>query len=347
MCSQTVSTNGVWVFLETDPNNPIGTCSLTTLTERGVSPSPPTSVSAGSGDGAIDLNWTVPPLSSTSPNFFQILCADDCGNPVSTSPPAPLYSTCINGVLSRRQINTGGSLPGGGTDGGTTTDGGTMSLVGGTLHTEATPPINCTPDGGANPIFVNDMGMSSAGPLANLDPRFVCSGQIGPTTNSYRISGLLNGSRYHFVVVSVDNYGNAAAAAVVDGTPQPTEDLYRRYRDTGGAAGSCFIATAAFGSYESGWVQVLRDFRDQALLPTAWGHRFVDWYYAHSPPAASWIAARGWARALVRAALLPVIGGAFVWIYFAAWQKALLVTLLLALVWRKRLLATLRRGSAT
>ncbi len=91
---------------------------------------------------------------------------------------------------------------------------------------------------------------------------------------------------------------------------------------------------------------VLRDFRDQVLLTSEWGRGFVDWYYAHSPPAASWIAEHGWARALVRALLVPVIAVAYVWVHFAAWQKALLLTLLLAFAFRKRIRAALARKEA-
>ena len=83
---------------------------------------------------------------------------------------------------------------------------------------------------------------------------------------SARISGLINGQTYHFAILSVDAYGNATSSGDIIGAPQPTEDLWRRYRDAGGGGGGCFIATAAFGSYENRWVWVLRDFRDQVLL---------------------------------------------------------------------------------
>jgi hypothetical protein len=161
-----------------------------------------------------------------------------------------------------------------------------------------------------------------------------------------RITGLNNFQTYHFVVVSVDLFGNATASAQVIGQPQPTEGLWRRYRDAGGGAGGCFIATAAFGSYESRWVYVLRDFRDQVLLPRASGRSFVEWYYAHSPRAAAWIADHGWARAGTRAALTPVIAGAWFWLYVPPWQKALIVTLLLAFLLRKRIRAALRSGES-
>ena len=67
------------------------------------------------------------------------------------------------------------------------------------------------------------------------------------------------------------------------------------------------VTTAAWGSYENRWVRVLRQFRDVVLLPTHAGSRFVDWYYAHSPGPAAYIAVHPWARQLTRLALWPVI----------------------------------------
>jgi hypothetical protein len=198
-----------------------------------------------------------------------------------------------------------------------------------------------TPDGGG--LF----GMGS-GPLTGLDPAYICSNQLNPSQTSTRIGGLVNGQVYHFLVLSVDAYGNATPSDLITGSPQPTEDLWRRYRDEGGGAGGCFIATAAFGSYENRWVYVLRDFRDQVLLEHGSGRAFVEWYYANSPPAAAWIATRGWARLVVRIALAPLIALAWFWLYVGAWQKALVVMLLVAFALRKRIRRALadKRGAA-
>ena len=120
--------------------------------------------------------------------------------------------------------------------------------------------------------------------------------------------------------------------------PQPTEDLWRRYRDAGGGAGGCFIATAAFGSYENRWVWVLRDFRDQVLLEHGVGRAFVEWYYAHLAAGRATGSPRTAGPApLTRIALVPVIAGAWFWLYVPPWQKALLLTLLVAFALRKRI----------
>jgi hypothetical protein len=68
--------------------------------------------------------------------------------------------------------------------------------------------------------------------------------------------------------------------------------------------GGCFIATAACGSELAPEVDALRDFRDQVLLPTAWGRLLVSIYERVSPPIARWIAPRTGARSLVRNLLI-------------------------------------------
>jgi hypothetical protein len=75
----------------------------------------------------------------------------------------------------------------------------------------------------------------------------------------------------------------------------------------GGGGGGCFIATAAYGSYLHPQVQILRNFRDHFLLTNAPGRAFVAFYYRTSPPLADFIARHELLRAMVRAALTPVI----------------------------------------
>ena len=76
---------------------------------------------------------------------------------------------------------------------------------------------------------------------------------------------------------------------------------------SGGGGGGCFIATAAYGSFLAEDVELLRDFRDHVLLKFGAGREFVRLYYRYSPPLADAIAEREWARAVVRAGLLPLV----------------------------------------
>ena len=83
-----------------------------------------------------------------------------------------------------------------------------------------------------------------------------------------------------------------------------------------GGGGGCFIATAAFGSQLEPHVRVLRQFRDQYLLPNALGKQFVDLYYTYSPPVADVIAAQPVLRSLVRFFLYPLIGAAYCLLHY-------------------------------
>ncbi|MEE9911673.1 MAG: hypothetical protein K4571_08100 [Deltaproteobacteria bacterium] len=102
----------------------------------------------------------------------------------------------------------------------------------------------------------------------------------------------------------------------------------------GGDGGGCFIATAAFGSPLAGQVEILRQFRDQYLLPHTLGKMFVSWYYRHSPAVASFIKANPAAQMTVRAALYPLIG--FSLLLLSGWLPLAAAGLLLAalLYWR-------------
>jgi hypothetical protein len=84
---------------------------------------------------------------------------------------------------------------------------------------------------------------------------------------------------------------------------------------SGGGGGTCFIATAAFGSANDWHVKTLRDFRDRFLLTSDWGKAFVDAYYRYSPPVASYLTQHEALRTVVRVALVPVAGLAYVTMY--------------------------------
>lgn len=87
----------------------------------------------------------------------------------------------------------------------------------------------------------------------------------------------------------------------------------------------CFIATAAFGSSESPYVKILREFRDRYLMPYSAGMKLVDFYYSVSPPIADFIEDHPPAAFLVRIALLPAVGMSFLLIKTTFLEKIIIV----------------------
>ena len=66
----------------------------------------------------------------------------------------------------------------------------------------------------------------------------------------------------------------------------------------------CFIATAAYGTDTAREIDILREFRDEILMPNSLGVRFVSLYYKISPPMADFIARHDILRAIVREGLV-------------------------------------------
>lgn len=89
--------------------------------------------------------------------------------------------------------------------------------------------------------------------------------------------------------------------------------------------GSCFIATAVYGSYDDIHVRILRTFRDQYLLPHTWGTAIVAVYYKYSPPIAAFIREHNSLRAPTRWLLTPVV-------YFVQYPSHLALMLGLGLI---------------
>jgi hypothetical protein len=70
---------------------------------------------------------------------------------------------------------------------------------------------------------------------------------------------------------------------------------------------TCFIATAAYGSYLDPHVAILRQFRDKYLVTNWLGNRMVSLYYQYSPPIAHVIAQHELLKTIVKFGLLPLV----------------------------------------
>jgi len=86
-----------------------------------------------------------------------------------------------------------------------------------------------------------------------------------------------------------------------------TIDFESEEDDVGEGEG-CFIATAAYGSDTAEELNILRQFRDEVLLPNSLGAEFVSFYYKVSPPVADFISQHDVLRTIVREGLVaPVV----------------------------------------
>ncbi len=93
---------------------------------------------------------------------------------------------------------------------------------------------------------------------------------------------------YHWKVIARDNHGLTSEG--------PTWDFR--------ALSACFIATAAYGTPTAQEIDILRDFRDEVLLPSKLGADFVSLYYQCSPPIAEFISRHEVLRTIVREGFL-------------------------------------------
>ena len=74
----------------------------------------------------------------------------------------------------------------------------------------------------------------------------------------------------------------------------------------------CIIATATYGSELAPEVQLLRNFRDGAILRTQAGSSFMtafnEWYYSFSPYVANYISGHSTERTVMKGILYPLVG---------------------------------------
>jgi hypothetical protein len=119
------------------------------------------------------------------------------------------------------------------------------------------------------------------------------------------ISGLEAGVTYYFAAVAYDSSGNESGFSNEISYVVPTGASADT--SSSGSGSGCFIATAAFGSYQAPEVILLQKFRDRILLTNAPGRLFVEYYYRLSPSLANFISHYDSLRSATRLALKPLI----------------------------------------
>jgi uncharacterized repeat protein (TIGR02543 family) len=109
------------------------------------------------------------------------------------------------------------------------------------------------------------------------------------------------------------SFANAYASATTFTMPSQNVVVTATFQVVQTSSG-CFIATAAYGSPNAEQLDVLRGFRDGALLESAAGSQLVALYYRLSPCIADFISASGFLRTVVRELLVDPM----VWVVGAA-----------------------------
>lgn len=152
-------------------------------------------------------------------------------------------------------------------------------------------------------------------------------------STEYKLIDLINEHEYSVYIKLYDLAGNESEnSEELTAIPVPVDDFYKYYRKSGGKedGGYCFIATAAYGSYDNGMVKILRNFRD-AYLPQA----FIDTYYKYSPPIANIIAKSKVLSFLMRILLEPFVIYADFFLYATMLFKFLLLFMFMLLLFVK------------
>jgi hypothetical protein len=136
----------------------------------------------------------------------------------------------------------------------------------------------------------------------------------------------------------------AIANAGLASTTITMDDSYSVTANFETVGGGCFIATAAYGTPLAGDIQILREFRDDCLLPNPLGRAFVNLYYRTSPPIAEFIREHPGLKPVVRAWLVPAVAMSSIAVNAAPAEKVGMLAFVALVSVAIPLWATGRRG---
>jgi len=159
----------------------------------------------------------------------------------------------------------------------------------------------------------------------------------GATTQETTLT-ITEGGKYYIRLIAYHKYGYGYSRYATAADSSKSYISFELPESPSGGGGGCFIATAAYGSYQEKHVWILRQFRDKYLLTNRIGKGFVKWYYRHSPKYASIIAKNRFLKFLTRIFLTPLYIFAYILLKANYLLFLLLFLLTTGLVWRTRFL---------
>jgi hypothetical protein len=177
----------------------------------------------------------------------------------------------------------------------------------------------------------------------NFDPPYgYNSGNIDKSQTTYTVTGLTDGKNYYFTAKAVNTQGYESEYSDIVSIDNPygaAAEKEAPISGSGAGGGGCFIATAAYGSNMDWHVKILSKFRDRRLVTNPIGRSIVDTYYTLSPPVASYLCNHPFEKAIVRYALIPITGIAYIslFIHPLALLFAFIFMLLTGIYFFKRL----------
>jgi len=157
----------------------------------------------------------------------------------------------------------------------------------------------------------------SSGHTLTLQASPIVGGTVtaAPVQELYQAGGVVtiqavpaSGYQFSHWTAGGGTLGNPNVALTTFAMPAADVSVFATFTlsQTGGSV--CFIATAAYGSSSAEQIDVLREFRDEVLLNSIPGSRFVALYYRISPPIAEVISENSFLKTIVRELLIdPVV----------------------------------------
>lgn len=153
-------------------------------------------------------------------------------------------------------------------------------------------------------------------------------GQIGTGTSFTKKN--LSTATHTITLTATDSQGATGQASISITVGEDND---------GGGGGRCFIATAAFGSDMARHVKILSEFRDKRLVTNSIGRGIINTYCTFSPHLADYLHKHPFARDVVRYALIPLTGIAYISLYIPPFVLLFaFILLLLAVVYCVRCL---------